>query len=369
MVYVVYFLSVLLAVLFLVIVHELGHFLAARAVGVKATEFFVGFGPRLWSFRKGDTEYGIKALLVGGYVKILGMNPEEEVKEEDLPHSYRGVLPWKKTVIVLAGSLSHVLLALLIMFMTIWLIGIPDPDQYTTTIAEVGKYMNEEQSVETPAYQAGLEKGDRILSMDGEAMEDWDDVRSFIIDHPNEEVTLVVDRNGERLELTVTLAEREGGGGYLGVSPLAEMEHFSFTASLGETIKWFGAATYGVAYGIYRIFSWSTFKQLLGLSEPTADRPVTVVGISRMAGQFAGYGAFYFLNFFSFILLFLAYMNLLPLPPLDGGHLLVILVEKITGREIDLRRLYPVAVAVLAFFTVLFLLTLRLDITNPVNLP
>ncbi|MDY6795918.1 MAG: site-2 protease family protein [Actinomycetota bacterium] len=365
---VVYVLIVLAAVIFLVVTHELGHFIAAKLSGVKVTEFFVGFGPRIWSTRRGETEYGVKWILVGGYVKILGMNPEEEVPREDFPRSYKGVSPGRRFWIIFSGSLAHIILALLIIFFTIWLIGIPNTEKSTSTIAEVGQYMPDSDQ-ETPAYISGMQPGDRILTMDGEVVNDWDDVRGFIEEHPDQGITLLIERDGEEQEVDIRLAETSEGGGYLGVSPKAELERYSFTESIHETFWWFGAATYGVGYGFYRIFNWSTIKQLLGLEEPTIERPQTVVGISRMAGQFWDYGLFYFLNFFAFICLFLAYINLLPLPPLDGGHLAVLLWEKATGREVDLRKLYPIAVAVLAFFTVLFLLTLRLDITNPINLP
>lgn len=363
-----YVLGFLAALIFLVITHELGHFVAAKLAGVKATELFIGFGPRIWSFKRGETEYGIKWILVGGYVKILGMNPEEEVPPEDFPRSYKGVSRWRRFWIIFSGSLVHILLALIIMFFTISIIGYPDAERSSNTISEVGQYIDD-TDVESPAYKAGLERGDTILAMDGQEMEDWDDVAEFISEHPDEEVTMLVERDGQEMMIDVRLAEREGGGGYLGISPMPYMQEYSFFGAVGQTFKWFGEYTKGVFYSVYRIFNWSTIKQLLGLAEPTVERPQTFVGISRTAGWIASYGAFYFLAFFCFILLFLAYINLLPLPPLDGGHLLVLLIERITGKDIDLRKLYPIAVAVLAFFVVLFLLTLRLDITNPINLP
>ncbi len=362
---IVYVLATLAAVILMVITHELGHFAAARLVGVKATEFFVGFGPRIWSTRRGDTEFGIKWILVGGYVKILGMNPEETVSPEDWPHSYKGVSRPRRFWIIISGSLVHVLLALLIAFLTVWLLGIP---VLTSTVGSVGEYI-EETGEETPAHMAGLQKGDTILSMDGEEMSDWEDVRDFIVDNPGREVEVLVERGGRETVLPVRLAELENGRGFLGVSPEPGEEHHSFLASFPETGKWFLEYSRGVFYSIYRVFNLSTLKQLVGITEPTEERPMTVVGITRVAGELAGEGMYYFLNFLAFILLFLAYINLLPLPPLDGGHLMVLLLEKITGKDIDMRKLYPVAAAVLAFFTVMFLLALRLDITNPISLP
>ncbi len=417
-----------LAIIFLVITHELGHFLAARWAGVKTPEFFVGFGKRIWSTRRGDTEFGFKWILAGGYVKVLGMNPEEEISPEDFPHSYKGVSYRKRFWIIFSGSLVHVFLALLIMFFTIWLIGYPNLDKATSTLASVGRYMevtqqdgtttgitglqdgdtvlamdgqpvsdravvssylkeNPDQEVtllierdgqemevqarseESPAYAAGLREGDTILEMNGQPAADWDEVSSFIKDHPGQEVTILIERDDQKIEVQARLATREDGTGYLGVSPKVYMEQYSFLGAAGKTGEWFVEASWGVFYGVYRVFNLSTFKQLLGISEPTPERPQTFVGITRTASQFFGEGLFYFLNFFAFICLFLAYINLAPLPPLDGGHLAVLAYERITGREVDIRKLYPVAVAVLAFFAVMFILTLRLDITNPINLP
>src|SRR4030042_2965387 len=154
-----YILIVILVLMVLVLVHEFGHYIAARLSGVTATEFFIGFGPRSWSFRKGDTEYGIKWILIGGYVKILGMNPEEEISPEDFPHSYKGVSYAKRFWIIISGSLSHVILALLIAFFCIWLIGTPI---LSNTVDEVGTTI-EGTGEETPAYTAGLKPGDSIL--------------------------------------------------------------------------------------------------------------------------------------------------------------------------------------------------------------
>jgi len=362
-------LFVIVAIILLVIIHELGHFIAARKAGVICPEFFVGFGPRIWSTRRGNTEFGIKWILIGGYVKVLGMNPEEEVKPEDFPHSYKGVSYGKRFWIIFSGSLMHILLALLIMFFAIWFIGYPDSERRSTTLASVGQYMDETQQEETPAYRAGLQEGDTILAMDGEEVSDWEEARSFILEHPGERVTLLIERDGEEMEVSVRLATQEDGTGYLGVTSEPYMVEYSFLGAAGKTGEWFVEASWGVFYGIYKIFNLSTLKQLVGISEPTMERPQTVVGIAQTGSQIFGQGAFYFLYFLSFICLFLAYINLAPLPPLDGGHLAVLLYERVTGREVDLRKLYPVAVAVLAFLVVLFVLTLRLDITNPINLP
>lgn len=362
-----YVLSALGVVILLVIAHELGHFVAARLAGVICPEFFVGFGKRIWSWKRGRTEFGVKWILAGGYVKVLGMNPEEEVAPEDFPHSYKGVSRGKRFWIIFSGSLVHILLALIVIFFTIWLIGYPDLEKGSTTLSSVGRYMDEAQQEETPAYAAGLREGDTVLAMDGRAMRGWDDMSSFIKEHPGEEVALRVERDGREMELAAQLAVREDGTGYLGVSPMPYMEQYSVFAALKQTGVWWWHTTADIFRSIGKLFSPSTFKQLVGISEPTVERPQTVVGITQTAGQLLDFGAFYFLSLLAILCLFLAYINLAPLPPLDGGHLAVLLYEKVTGREVDMRKLYPVAMAVLAFFGILFILTLRLDIMNLFN--
>jgi membrane-associated protease RseP (regulator of RpoE activity) len=359
-----YVIIVLAVLIVLVVVHEFGHFIAAKLSGVKVTEFFVGFGPRIWSFRRGDTEYGFKWLLIGGYVKVLGMNPEETVPPEDFPHSYKGVSYGKRFWIILSGSLMHVLLAIFIIFFTIWLVGIP---KVTNTISSVEQYLSD--NTETPAYMAGLQPGDTIIATDGQPINNYDELSNFLVNHPGQEVDLLVQRDGQQLDIHTQLATLDNGNGFLGISPQASTQKYSFLGAIPQSAKLFGTLSYGVFYGVYRIFNLSTFKQLVGITPPNSARPVSVVGISRVAGQLADQGAYPFLAFFAFILLFLAYINLAPLPPLDGGHLLVIAIEKISGKEVDMRKLYPIAMAVLIFFGILFVLTLRLDITNPINLP
>ena len=134
-----YVVNVFLVIIFLVIVHELVQIIAAKKAGVKVEEFFVGFGHRIWSTVRGETEYGIKWILAGGYVKILGMNPEEEVMPEDFHRSYKGVSYGKRFWIIISGSLAHFLMALLIMFFTFWIVGAPSLDKSTNALNELDR--------------------------------------------------------------------------------------------------------------------------------------------------------------------------------------------------------------------------------------
>ena len=162
----------ILALVIFVTVHELGHFLAAKATGIKATQFFFGFGPRLWSFRRGETEYGVKAFPLGGYVRIIGMNPMEEVAPEDEPRAYRNKPFWMKSIVVLAGVGTNFLLAFILFYGLVVASGINEP---TTRIGTVVRELPTGNGL-TPAAIAGLEPGDQLISIDGVPIEEWEDV-------------------------------------------------------------------------------------------------------------------------------------------------------------------------------------------------
>ncbi len=363
---IVWILLAIVALVFIVVAHELGHFVAAKLSGVRVDEFFVGFGPKIWSTKRGETEYGFKWIPAGGYVKVAGMDPNEEISAEDLPHTYKGVSRWKRFFIIVSGSGVHIILALIIAFMAICLLGLPDENHPSNTLAGVEQTLADGSP--SPAAQAGLQPGDTIVSINGTPVPDWNTLSEYIRAHPNEQVSMDVQRNGQDLMLTATLADNNGAG-FLGISPVFPVVHYGLGSSFGQTVRYWGTASWGAVYGFYRVFNLSTLKQLVGINPPTNERPVSIVGISRLTGEVAHQGLRQLLLFISFLLLFLAYVNLLPLPPLDGGHLLVLAVEGISGKEIDMRKLYPVAVVVIAIFALLFVLTLRLDITNPIKLP
>src|SRR5690606_1249698 len=158
------------AIVLFVTAHEAGHFFAAKATGMKATEFFFGFGPRLWSTKKGETEYGIKAIPAGGYVRIIGMNPFEEVAPADVGRTYREKPFWKKSVVVLAGVGMNFLLAFILFFGVILAMGISEP------VPVVADLVQTSGGEPVAAERAGLQVGDRIVAVDGVAYDEWPDL-------------------------------------------------------------------------------------------------------------------------------------------------------------------------------------------------
>ena len=183
-------LVVTLVIVFVVFVHELGHFVAARITGMKATEFFLGFGPRLFSFRRGETEFGVKPILAGAYVKLVGMTNLDEVDVEDEARTYRQQSYPKRLLVASAGSLMHFLMAFIGLLALFSFLGDPVLEEGSWEVASV---LEQENSLEnSAAARAGLQTGDRILFVEGESTAAWEDLVEIVRNRPNETVQLEV---------------------------------------------------------------------------------------------------------------------------------------------------------------------------------
>ena len=355
-----------------VMVHEAGHFLAARATGMKATEFFLGFGPRIWSFRRGETEFGVKALPFGGYVRIAGMNDRERVDPADLHRTYREQVFWKKSVVVLSGVTLNMVLAFLLLFGLFLVSGIVE---LTTTVARVSSETSE--GVVSPAAEAGLRAGDALIAIDGIELGDWDHAVSVIMARPGESVTVDVLREGQRRALEVTLDSYHPSTGeamgFLGVSPGTRRVPVGplRAASLAARAEW--SILTGTLEALGRIVRPESLAELGGALVGRSDvsdaiRPVSPIGLVQIGSQAARVGIGNMVFLLAVVNVTLAIFNSLPLYPLDGGHFAVAVYERITGRRVDVRRLIPVAVAVVMMMVFLGLVAVVLDIVNPLTL-
>ncbi|NIA24893.1 MAG: PDZ domain-containing protein [Gammaproteobacteria bacterium] len=364
-------LIMLVAVVVSIMIHEAGHFVAARATGMKVTEFFLGFGPKIWSTTRGETEFGIKAIPLGGYNKIAGMDPLEEIAPEDVGRTYRDKKFWAKSVVVLAGVFLHFVLAYLIFFGILIGYGIENPDQPLTTMAAIQLTLDD-GSV-SPAATAGLQAGDRIMAVDGVPVSDWDQLVDLIADGPNQEVSLTVLRDGTTVELDTTLASRvnEQGEtvGYLGVSPEYQTESVGVLRAAGLAGRAVGFTTVETITSLGNLVRPSSLARLAGAfigntDVPNDIRPVSPIGIVHL-GEGLGFQAL--LVLIGLINIVLGVFNGLPLYPLDGGHFMVALYERVSGRKADMRKLMPVAAAVIVLVIFLFSVALLLDIVNPIS--
>lgn len=355
-----------------IMIHEGGHLVAAKAFGMKATEYFLGFGPRLWSFRRGETEYGVKAIPLGGYVRIVGMNPYEEVHPADEARTYRGNPFWKKSVVVLAGIASHFVVAYLILFFVFAVLGVHDGPP-TPVIRSV--IPETEAGAPTPASQAGLQPGDRVVALDGRAVDSWEELTEAISARPGEQVMVVVERDGTLLEERVRLAELRDGServGFLGVRPVFEVTRMAPVPAAVESARAIGRITVLSASGLGSIFQPETLRQYLSALTTGAEvsperRPVSPVGLVRVSAQMQEFGLESVLGLLAAFNVFVGLFNLVPLYPFDGGHFAVAAYEKITGREPDVRKLMPVAAAVIILIGFLFVTALYLDIFSPLQ--
>jgi len=362
------------AIILFVTAHEAGHFFAAKAVGMKATEFFFGFGPKIWSTKKGETEYGFKWIPLGGYVRIIGMNPLEEVSPADMGRTYREKKFWEKSVVVLAGVGMNFLIAFVIFYGIVLANGVSEPQPVVDEVIPTAKVDGE--NVPTPAYEAGFEAGDVLVSVDGSRIGSWADVPVALARAGGGPTTVVVSRDGEMISLDVDLIEREaidgsGSTGFLGVSPEVITREPGVIGSVGVagTQVWDGIGfTFKAIGDMVKPSSLAQYVGVLAGDTEVDDeiRPVSPIGIINIGSQTES--AATFIGILAFVNVILATINLLPLFPLDGGHFAVAVYEKLSGREANVRRLAPVAAAVIGLFAFLGFVAIVLDIVNPISL-
>lgn len=312
----------------LIFVHELGHFLVAKRAGVAVLKFSLGFGPKLIGFQRGETEYRISAIPLGGYVKMLGEDTEEEVTPEQMARSFGAQPVHKRIAIVFAGPLSNFLLAIVIFAGIYVAVGIP---QITPEIGTVNSG--------SPAEMAGLQPGDRIVSIDGREIHQWEELSKSIEEAGEKPLNLVVQRGEEQFTLNVTPS-------------VSEVKNI-----FGETIRRpvLGVAAAGKftikevnpLVAVYHSLeqTWTLSKLFLLTIVKLIQRvvPLDTLGgpilIAQMAGQQANEGILNLINFVALISVNLAVLNLLPIPVLDGGHILFFTLEAIFRRPISIRKI------------------------------
>jgi membrane-associated protease RseP (regulator of RpoE activity) len=363
-----------LALILLVVIpiHELGHLLVAKRFGFKVQEYFVGFGPRLWSTKRGETEYGVKAIPAGGYVKIAGMNPYETVAPDDLPRAYGSKPIWQRALVILAGPLSHALVGALLYFTLFITYG--DPNTELVVVGEVAPTLD---GAASPASEAGLQVGD-VVTRVGDLADPTPDslgryVTEYAREHPGESLTYVIDRDGRSITLEVVprlVTEDEITRGRIGFTLGAEP--LSIPESVVVAGEWVGTASANSVATIPKVFTVGVGRTftVLFTDEPRSSTDVTsLVGVSRQIGDAGQRGNWaLFLGFAGYVTIFIGVVNLIPLPPLDGGHILLLAWEKITGRQADYRKLVPVSAAVIVFLSIFAIATVFLDITEPLPL-
>ena len=308
----------------LIVFHEFGHFLLAKLSGVGVLTFSVGFGPKLWVKKKGETEYALSAFPLGGYVKMVGEDPEEEVKAADLERSFAHKSLLKRTAIVAAGPGFNLLLAVFLLMLVFLFYGVPVLSNLVGAVEP-----------ESPAAQAGIQKGDRIVAVDGRAVNAWEDLSGAIKQSAGEPLALRVQRSGQEVTMTVQPRKKEVKNIFgelkedwmIGIGSQVSIEKGDPGLAIGKAFVQTYEYSKLTLIGLYKMITREVSPRNLG-------GPIL---IAQMAGQQAQEGIGSFLAFLAVLSINLGVLNLLPVPVLDGGHLFFFAIEAIIGRPVSLK--------------------------------
>jgi membrane-associated protease RseP (regulator of RpoE activity) len=384
------------ALLFSVMLHETGHFVAAKKFGMKVTQYFIGFGTTLWSTTRGETEYGIKVLPFGGFVKIVGMTSMDEVDPEDEPRSFRRHPAWQRLIVLFAGSFMHFVLAFVLLFLVAGVIGLSTTSNNTAQLginscvpASVKAYDANSCTASdqpSPAKAAGLKAGDTIVSFDGKAVSTWTGLGKVIRATPaGRSVPVVVERDGHRLNLHVTLAKISGvPGSYLGVEEANSSARYNPIRSVTYAGSMFGTVLTGSVKVIGELPSAVPHLFAKDRGSTSAGQVTSVVGAGEITGDVVSASVGwqvkvdYVLLIMASLNIFVGAFNLLPLLPLDGGHIAVVLYERVRAwfarlrrrpdpGLVDMTKLIPLSMGVFAILVFFGLTLILADLVNPVS--
>jgi membrane-associated protease RseP (regulator of RpoE activity) len=361
-------LILVVGIILMVMLHEFGHYWVAKRSGMKVTEFFVGFGPRLWSFTRGETEYGVKAIPAGGYVRIIGMTNMEEVDPADEPRTYRQATPGKRLATILAGVTVNFFIAFLLFFVVIAGQGRVNDGPSTTVDRIVAG---------SAAADAGLQTKDKVVAVNGKPVDNWDDLKSVIEHNGGQEIKITVLRDGGDVTLTATPGTQNGAG-FLGVGPGNIVRDVGVLEAVPESFKTMGnvATSFvnilgdrlspsGVSTSASQSFTSAAPK---AGSSADLNRPMSLIGIVNNGSDLVGSNLWLMALLLGQISFILAVFNLLPILPFDGGHAVVVIYEwiasKVTHRRVyaDYRKFIPVSIVLIIPILFLGLSSMVLDI-------
>lgn len=376
-------------------VHEAGHMLAARRSGGRVSEFMVGFGPSIVSFKRGHTRYGLKVIPFGGYVRILGMRPSgqgdpvETEEEKAVPGKdfYRLSTP-RRTVTLLAGPFANLLLAGVLLTFVVSVLGIPAASSRVGVVREcVSTVSCSAADPASPALLAGLQVGDKIVALDGVSVSSWDAVAEGISSRkPGDILEITIESGGASRTVRTLLAENPAApdAALLGISPLVVSERRTPTMVPGLLVEQSRSVLVAVLGFPVRVLE--TFGDSLRGEERDPAGPIGLVGVGRIGADIGDAPAPMSTRLGQLLVLLaglnvsLGVFNLVPLLPLDGGHIALTWFETLRSRlarmrrraepgPVDMRRLMPLTNIVIAFFIVSTVLLLFADVVNPIRMP
>ena len=327
----------------LVFVHELGHFITAKLTGMRVDEFAIGFGPRLVSFRYGETVYSIRIVPLGGFNDIAGMAADDN-DAGDRGYCRKPIL--SRMIVILAGSAMNFILPVVLFFGIFFFAGVqtPNPAPVLGTVL-----------ADNPAAQAGLQANDRILAIDGQPIETWQEMVDAIrSNHGTVPMTMQVDRAGRELMVSVTPHyDAAHDRGVIGIVNAYESTYPGFFQSISMAFERTAMIIVMMLDALYRIILELSGSELAG-----------PIGVAQMAGEVAEMGIVPLLNFAALLSLNLAIINLLPVPALDGGHFLTLCVEAVRGKPLSPKVMHYIQNAGVGLIVLLMLLAMKNDVVR-----
>lgn len=321
----------------IVMIHELGHFLTAKACGMRVDEFAIGIGPNVIQKQKGETLYSIRLLPLGGFNKIAGMDPSEEVGER----GFSNKPVWQRFIVIAAGATFNFLLAIVIYFCIFAFHGTTVPS-HEPVIGDT--------FAGNPAAEAGIQQGDRILTINGQSIQEWKDITQSLQGHSNHVVSVTLDRKGEIISTTV-IPRESGDRAVIGINPLMDVKQYGIGESAVYAVTHTGSTIMEMLQGLWNIVT--------GHSKGDVAGPI---GVAQMAGQVAQHGFISLLLFTALLSLNLGVINLLPIPVLDGGHLVLLILEGITGRKLPEKALQYIQMTGVGLLLLVFVYSTFQDI-------
>ncbi|GAB3259045.1 site-2 protease family protein [Alteromonas gracilis] len=401
--------------------HECGHMVPAKRFGVRVPQFFVGFGKTLWSKRIGETEYGLKTVPLGGFVKLVGMLPpakegarpprrfgalisdaraaeDELIRPDDDGRLFYQLPVWKKVVVMSGGPLVNIAIAYVLFALLFGFHGASELKPTVSVVSDCVIPASQQRACEpgdpvTPAKAAGFEVGDELVSFNGTVVRDWEQVSGLIRGNGSGDAVVVVERDGREVTLTTATtvssrpdledSDRFVDVGFLGISPTPELVRHGPIWTAGEMVRMTGDVIGALVDMPVKLYGVA--QTALGLQERDEEGPMSVVGASRAAGEIASTDLLDnttkvagLVSLLAGINIFLGVFNLVPLLPLDGGHIAGALYESLKRRlarlfgrpdpgHADVARMLPVAYVVAGVFIVMTLLLVYVDIVYPID--
>lgn len=388
-------LAFVVALLISVMIHEAGHYLTAKKFGMKVTEFFLGFGQKIWSTQRGETEFGLKAIPAGGYCKIVGMSAREELSPADADRAFIKGTITQRLIVLGAGSFLHFVIGFVLLISLFAGVGITSVTNQVQKVSDCVPQTATEvcsaSSTPSPAKNAGVLAGDKLVKINGETFKEWSDAVAVIRANAGKQLDVVVDRSGDQIPLLITPATRMVDGkaiGVLGVINEIGTVRFNPIVATQKSITFGSDILANSVTSLIKLPSKipDLLAQTFGARERDPEGLVGVVGVARVSGETASTGKLTtnekiatFILIVASLNIFVGMFNLLPLLPLDGGHMAVAIADGIRNfwakrrgqpkpAPIDVERLTPITMIVFVLMAGLSIVLLAADIFNPIRL-